>query len=347
MMRGVIKLMVLSLCILTCKHPSDEHTVYQFPEVTQLEGNPVGPINFILRPFRMTKIGSYLVINDPVPNKATNCLLYLYCTITDTVAKNFGNYGDGPGELKNVSDFHVNEEKNEIVVYDQTRKNFLHFNIDSLLTAPKYMPRVVPAPLGLFSLYRFCMPNDTLYVTNGEEKLFTFFSGKGNVTIEKKDYPIADRPVRGFETNIKGDRLRSLLVGQLAFDHIRSNIIIAYLNFDLIEIYTLDGELQGYVKNPTHYAPYVNKGWYNYHFCYYDVKVVGNYIYALYSGYKLERGKDDWKQGKTIQVFDKDLNPIRKYELDTPISSFEIDSVNNKIYAINSNSEQPITVFDF
>ena len=345
--RPILLSLLIAYCFVSCKQYYDENTIVEFPENIQLQGVHVGTENVILSPYRMARLDSYLIITDPVPNKQTNCMIYLYCTEENRIVKNFGSFGDGPGELKDVSDFFVDEKKREIVVFDQIRKNFLHYNLDSLLLFETYKPTLVSAPLGMFSIYRFCKPNDTLYLTNGAElNLLTLFTSKGNIQYEIREFPIVDLPTPGFKTNIQGEALKTYLFGQLAFCNTHSRVVIAYMNFDLIEVYNLKGERLKFVKNPTHYAPYVKNEIINYNMCYFDNKIFDDKIYLLYSGKKLARDADGWKQGDIIQVFDMDLNPIRKYQLDTPITSFALDCKNRRIYGVNRFSAQPITMFN-
>ncbi len=74
---------------------------------------------------------------------------------------------------------------------------------------------------------------------------------------------------------------------------------------------------------------------------FFDLKVVGNHLYALHYGYNKNKYMNlNILQGaESILVFDFSGTPVIKYTLDTPIMSFCIDKEENTIYGVAMQEE--------
>lgn len=66
-----------------------------------------------------------------------------------------------------------------------------------------------------------------------------------------------------------------------------------------------------------------------------NIKISNKYIYALYSGRKL--GDNELKKS-TIYVFDQELNPIKKINLDAKINSFDVKN-DSLIYGLDLDTD--------
>jgi hypothetical protein len=348
-MKKTFYLLICIVHISGCNNYNTSSKTQCFSETINLQGYSIGPEGLFLLPYRISALDSFFIIADYYPNSITNNVLYLYNSNTNEIELSFGGYGNGPGEIRHVSDVFINNNTKEIIVFDQIRNNFLQYNLDSLINIKNYyVPSIINVPPEYSDLYSFSKPNDSIFVSHGSENsLFVLFSKTGEILFELEKFPFVDFDIPNFKTNISKENLKFLLKGKIAYDSNLDRIIIAYLNFDLIEVYNLKGERLKYFINNTNYIPILQNELYNYHFCYYKVSTDEEYIYALYSGFELIDGSDDYRQGKTIQVFDKDLNPVRKYELDTPINSFVINKNNRIIYGLSSLSDTPLTVFKY
>ncbi|MEA4936495.1 MAG: BF3164 family lipoprotein [Paludibacter sp.] len=81
---------------------------------------------------------------------------------------------------------------------------------------------------------------------------------------------------------------------------------------------------------------------------YSDVHVGKEKIYAVFWGrsFKDIRNHPDVREGGNIlQVFDLKGNPVRQYVLDKYITGFSVDEKNNKIIALDVNSDQPVVEY--
>lgn len=83
---------------------------------------------------------------------------------------------------------------------------------------------------------------------------------------------------------------------------------------------------------------------------YSDVYVSDHAVYALFwgSSFKdMRNGKIKHEGGNRIQVYRTDGTPLKEYQLDRYITGFCIDEANNRLIALDTNSDQPIIEYEF
>lgn len=83
---------------------------------------------------------------------------------------------------------------------------------------------------------------------------------------------------------------------------------------------------------------------------YSDVLVGKNSIYAVYWGHTfddIKKGKITNEGGKSIHVFNLDGTPRTQLKLDRNITGFHVDEENNRILAVDPNSDQPLVEYSF
>lgn len=81
-----------------------------------------------------------------------------------------------------------------------------------------------------------------------------------------------------------------------------------------------------------------------------DVHVTNNKIYALFWGRSfkdIRNNPDITEGGNQIEVYDLKGQPIVRYKLDKYITGFCVDEENNKILALDINSDKPIVEYSF
>jgi hypothetical protein len=85
---------------------------------------------------------------------------------------------------------------------------------------------------------------------------------------------------------------------------------------------------------------------------YFDIQMTENYIYALFSGKTLKEiqknamaGKLNERGGRYIHVFNLQGKPICNYILDRAVCGIDVHESEQKIYAVDANSDEPVVVF--
>lgn len=83
-----------------------------------------------------------------------------------------------------------------------------------------------------------------------------------------------------------------------------------------------------------------------------DVQIFKNRIYALYSGADRKEMIELARRGKNVPdgsdqllVYDLDGTMLRKYKLNRRVNGFDIDTVNQVLVMVNSNTEAPMYTF--
>lgn len=150
--------------------------------------------------------------------------------------------------------------------------------------------------------------------------------------------------------NVYGDRILADIFSTrkcMTPDH--SRIILAGSYLDLLEIYDKEGRLLHMVKGPEKdfqfefdiersQANNVLIKSRNSRRAYLAVKATNDKIYALYSG-KTKEDKEHYSYSRALYVFSSDGEPLKKYQLDTPVIDFVVDEANGMIYAASDNAE--------
>lgn len=263
-----------------------------------------------------------------------------------------GKAGIAPTELNNASILFKGIEKNQFWAYSVTTKTLAKYNtIDSII----------------FSIEEIKPKNDEMYLastivpssnhsflskrTSGDEKFVEFdFDGQILNTFDNWKNMLT-------QENIPSNVISSLFQGKLVTNEIKSHFVLACLDVDVLEILDKNTGKITSVRGPLHHIPKFNVDYSaGYPMCaldlndviykYMDVSILGNKIYAAFSGHSFETidlNNED-KMIEQILVFDLEGNPLIKYNLDKSISHFTVDE--DKIYGITYDEHPNLIIFN-
>jgi hypothetical protein len=253
----------------------------------------------------------------------------------------YGRRGEGPMELLDAENIRI-DSKGRLCTLDANRQKLIFWK-DSIQEEIHLCPSLIRS-------LDFALINDTTFIIpdyTGEHRI-CIIDKNGNII--KQLFSIPDKRERSISGIALAQAWRSFI------DYNPKTGILAVVTQlgQVIEIYDLKNEHciallnveQGaprFNKKQNHAIPYGIMG-------YSDVYVSDNAIYALFWGYSfedLQRGKVKHEGGNRIQKFDMQGNPLIEYELDRYITGFCIDETNDRLIALDVNSDQPIIQYDF
>ena len=176
---------------------------------------------------------------------------------------------------------------------------------------------------------------------NPQMKRFSIFDNTGQIINNVGEYPECS-------LNFKMHEQFEAFFCDFTIDYKKQRIFMSYKQTDLIEISNLEGQLIKRMHGPDHFFPIVKQEQNGDYIkvrsqpgktkdAYFIPRNAGDEVFVLYSGEVYERGKSELIN--TIFVFDWNGIPKRKYELDNPIYSFDVDQKNRVIYALSDSPE--------
>ncbi len=299
-------------------------------------------LDSIIMPSRILAAENYLLISDQQGP-------YLIHIIDMASKKYLGGRiprGEGPDEQLYVWDLGFNES-NEVFFMDIIKRQFLKFDLDSLVSLEEetdLKPRVktkLSSDVNPISLYNSENKNYYIDIDNGSARYYAEIENENKVNgygslLNKKTEFISDN----FSAQLCEARIT--LLNNLVF--------ISYLNAPLIEIYNKKGEMVDAFLGPDYFVPIyagfsdaenesyvpiigstVNG--------YYDIESSTNYVYALYDG-KVEQETFDENGNKLFVVIDKGGKLDRTISISKGVFDFTVYN-DETIYGINLASETP------
>lgn len=341
--------MILSI---SCSEKSDE--LVQISNAKIFSNNDIKEIHkvnheifndsFIGYPVRVILIDTFLIAAD----MKKDSILNIFSTRSKEYLGNYISRGSGPNELITCSSMTESNNSKSFWTFDISSRKFSECNIDSLLNNNTKFNKTINFNKIKSELIAINQPqwiSDNTLICNSLFKYNErFFILDKELNIKKKVYNSNLNIHEKFSEKILGDIFSSFI--DIKPD--RSKIAVAGRYLDLLEIYDNNGDLLTMTKGPTKdfnfkfdienslnqgsliKLPETKRG-------YIGIKTTNNYIYLLYSG-KDRKNPDHYSFSNIIYTFDWNGNPIKKYELDAQISSFEIDEKENKIYGLHHDS---------
>ena len=253
-----------------------------------------------------------IIVND---YKSPEALIYIFDKNSFQCVANVTPLGQGPGEIANIGDVILDEEKGKFYVFDHGKQRLFSYDLDSLLNDPntyqfhtkaRFDSRLYP--------YTCCYINDTLSIAAiaeiYEDNTYSEIAGLWNMTT-------GDLKIGYENPKIKKKRF--------AFDASKETGIYVrcYSRYDLMIICNLDGSLRYNVYGPNWDDDITDICHYNM-----DVRIGGDKIYALYSG---EDHRSWERYPSKIVVFDCDGNYLKTLETGCHILHFCYDKENHRL----------------
>ena len=299
--------------------------------------------DFIGDPARLALIDTFLFVVDI----KLDTIIHLFSSNSKAYLGKLISRGSGPSELITCSDIETSRTKRNFWAYDITSRKWIEYNIDSLSKNQKHeniidFNNISSDYKGIF--HPQWLTDSTLVCSSLFKYNERFFVFDKKLEMKKAIYNPYLKIYPKFGDNILGDIFSSFI----SIKPDKSKIVIAGRYLDLIEIYNDNGDIQTMLKGPDKYFDFkfdiessIKQGSLiklpETKRAYIGIKTTDNCIYLLYSG-KERKDPSHYSYASIIYAFDWNGQPLKKYELDAPILSFEIDEKNNIIYALHQDS---------
>lgn len=312
-----------------------------FKQTKTLKGTPLLLDEPVKTPARIYTIDSFLVLI----NMHTNIFVDRYNLNTSKKTGEYISFGSGPEEM--ITPKNIITEDSIVYTFDLGKKRLVQYDkYDFCHNKSPSLEKTINFDEFVSNLQ--LLKNGTIVTTihSPEHKRLSFFNLNGEFIETKGEYPV----IRNQELNTI--QKMSGYDCSIITNEDKDKIFIAYKLTDLIEIYDINGNLITRKQGPEGFFPSIivhNNG---------DMQTIGyekdkskdgyfcpiaynDEIYVLYSGKTYNPDKHDFNSDH-IFVFDWNGNPIRTYNLETPIFSFTIDPKTNTLYGITNNPEYHI-----
>lgn len=312
----------------------------EFPDTEHLTVSKVRSFAepYMRFPFRVRQIDSSIFVMD-LHTTEYYCHQLSYPSMTHI--QSFGKRGEGPNELLGTENIRIDSQEN-LWLLDANQRKF------AACSLTEDTPQVeIPLEEDLMRALDFTIYDNTHF-------LVPDYSGKHRFCKVNKQGEII-KSYFSIPAQQQAESPIALSQAWRAFiDYNPQNGIVAMVTQlgDILEIYHPEkektikivageyGEPQ-FMERGGSAIPVGIMG-------YGDVHVGNKYIYTLFWGHTFEDLKRNNIQvdgGNQIKVFDLDGNPVKKYILDRHITGFHIDEAQNRMIALDVNSDQPIVEY--
>ncbi len=319
-MKKIFYLMVLFILLFSCKTEKEEVEVLRSYEVEN-------SLPFMKYPFRVELADSFLVVMDLIPEEyayhvvAYPGLEYLYSV---------GRRGNGPEEMVLTTPFRIRE--NKLFLLDGSKANLFTYLLGAEEAQPDIKHLELPTTLDFVSL------NDSTVLVGdylGESRLI-------RVAGSRKEGMFDVRSIDENYTKDKAYYWRSYM----DYHPTIHKVVLAAQFGDLLEVYDIEEERGDFVVGKDGLPPIHETAIQGY----FDVKWVGDKIYALYAGgskdtYKEHLSGEEPRGADILRVFDQQLNCLNTYRLDKKINGFTVDTANHLLIGANPNSDNPLLFY--
>lgn len=327
----------------TTKNSGAEQFTYDdFPSTIKLSGQKILFEEEPLNPVRLFLSDSILFVQ----NMRSEIHFSLYNINNNSKITDCFLFGNGPQEL--IAPAIIACEEGIVHILDKPKMKLYSYDIASL--CKNEFRCVNEASFNGFPFDMTLLENKLaalIYAPNHQR--ITFYSMQGDSIDTKGKFPV-DKELNLIE---QLETYQCYIIANKAKD----KIYLFYKLTDLIEIYDQHGKLLKRIQGPDSFltemkqvsvgdgavkAAPISKDICDAYF--FPISVDGN-IFVLYSGKRNINNTST--QCDQILVFDESGNPLKIFNLDTPIFSIAINPVNQIIYGIARNPEPEIVIFQF
>lgn len=257
-------------------------------------------------------------------NLNTNSLL------TDNVPS-----GAGPNDFTSCVSLTIDKTNDIIEAFDPQILTIRKYRYSNFIT----QSNILPIESFMFEANGMSLvkTKDYKYVGTFAQKMNSLLSicdSQGHFIDIDAPYP----KVSGFEEE---DFLKKFtFLCSIRYNEFQNKLVLSYGTFDVIDVYDTQLNLLKRIHGPYFFYPGKDKEKTE---TFFSTALTSKYIYALFSGHLYN---ERCKQFNTIFVFDYDLNPIVKYELDIPISNLVVDEDNKILYGLSDVPERCVVKFE-
>ncbi len=326
-------LLIITLSVIGCKEKSD-NILFVFDknsiEQMSLKSETIS-ISQILNPLDVLFSNNFLYISHAPDNKQ----LSIYDLKNNNILGKFIEKGKGPQELLSVQSISKNEKLRTITLYDFITARYIVCRIPDLERCIFNIIESGEAKLN-FNKEQVLFTNDSCITYIGLEERIVSQNNEGFKVNSFGDYKI-------FDNHEEAMWLPQIYKGQIAYNEKTNHYAIFDRLTDKVEFY-MNEALTKVVFGPDCFkedykiisvgggqalAHYRDKT----RIAYECVASNSKYILALYSGQTF--GEDGIHHNAIIQ-FNWDGKPLKIFELDVPVKSFDVDWEHKVIYGLNT-----------
>ncbi|MCC5921271.1 MAG: TolB-like 6-bladed beta-propeller domain-containing protein [Cyclobacteriaceae bacterium] len=344
--------LLLFLFFLSCKASQDEDPdlkiIYfdknDIADKVQLKGQHINFPHLEMPEIIYLLEDGTLVVYD----KSLDLPIHLFGTPTVSFKNSLGKRGEGPGELQSVFNIYQGDAPHEFLLHQIETKRISEFSVnqesnlaqkDSDFGVPELFSMIILAPASDSSFMSMMYASSTKFTEvnfQSGEILNEFGDWKSNTK---------ERSVEEVYFDMFQGHLSSY----------KNVFAIACRHFDHLEVLDAEkGKLLS-IRGPENYHPkftfYESSGSAAIHpetiiTMYIKSTINQDGIYALYSGKKPRLDVIEGTTGDQIFYFNHLGELERTYDLDIPLSDFQVDAKHKKIYGLSPDAEGAIVVFD-
>ncbi len=270
-----------------------------------------------------------LLIITSTPQK-TNCI-HFYNKNSFKYISSTGVIGNGPNEIKVPGHCSIDKDKGVIWYRDLGNQCLWKFDISKALNNKNYLPQEkIPIPKDkFFILFRFESDSLFSFMDTDQDKLISFFNLKGVII----DSLQINNTINLYDSEISEETRMCSAIYLYDKDTVTNNYVVAYCYSNLIAKIenkkvtqqTIDSKHNIYIPD-THDPSQIKAN-----SC---LRVNKSITYCLYSGKKSFDSStldSDYNYASTINIFDKELNPIGRIKLNHTAVWFDLDQGNKRI----------------
>lgn len=337
----ILSLLILAACYDSRQYPDASRFSFDdFKECVELKGDSIAFDDILLKPVKIHLIDSFLITK----NRNTEQIYHIFNMQSKEKVGECVSFGIGPNEMIDPTLIPSHDgniwllDRNRRVLYICDQSKFLYENkveVKRAISYKEFCNDIIPFSGGKFlaSMHTFA------------HKRFFLFDANGDTIFTKGDYI----PLSSLNTDV--EKIEGF-VNNLAVNEEGTKVVVAYKRTDLIEFYDADMNLLKRLHGPDHFFPEVhqegdlirsNKGFERDGYLY--PHTVGERVYVLYSGKVFDPKDTGHYLRNKILVFDWEGNPIKYYQLDTPIFDFVVDEKVGMVYGLTDNPESHIVQF--
>lgn len=337
-----LKLKLLLFCILIVSCKESTSVGFHFEEEKACTAITIGDATIFRYPFRIRRQDSVFYVLD-LHGKDFYCTCLTYPNLE--LKKEFASRGNGPEDYLSVENIRLSHSglvylldanKQTINVYDSRE--------DSTYNRIKL-------PKELIRSLDFALINDSLFAIadyTGKCRLH-IMDGKGKIRHQLFHIPTKKKKNNNISDIVLAQAWRSFM------DYNPNNGILAMATQlgQVIEIYNLKtNETVNLLYGKFGEPQFASQGGYAIPdgiMGYSDIYVGNKAIYAVFWGTSfkdIHKNPFNTKEGgKIVQVFSLEGKPLKQYTLDRHITGFSIDEENNKMIALDANSDNQIVEY--
>ena len=318
-----------------------EYQMADFSKTIDLKGEKV-ETDMLGNPESMILIDSLLFI------KNRNVVDFYYDIINVNNGKlvnKFGRKGRGPGEIIYPWSIQYDSEYQQLYVYDQVARMIKIYSLKAILANQKnYFLKSFTIDSALIETPVLMADNHFLCTLMGdrEGKRFCIIDIDGNFEGKFGSFPDIGKE---YPTTVAGN----VFLSWVDVSPDRSRMILAYDNWEKIDIMDAKGKLLTVIKGPLYEIPYIVIEGENISLTqkakqtFYSTKAGPGSFMVLYSGKKVL----SQRVYKTILSFDYSGKPLANYKLEPAVYCIAVDWDKHIIYGINKEMEPYLCKFKF